>query len=103
MEQIKTAAGTFQTFKISVFSSNSPFETLWFSTDLGQVIHAEYYNSLGEVVTEILTDYALGGSNLGSKANLPVSVTTDPSACWECNASYMYVKLGSLCRVENLL
>lgn len=103
MEQIKTPAGTFQTFKISVLSSNSPFETLWFSTDLGQVVHAEYCNSLGEVVTEPLTGYALGGSNLGSKANLLGSVTTDHSVCCECNASYMYVKLGSLCRVENLL
>jgi hypothetical protein len=58
-ELIRTPAGNFQAFKITVMSGITPFETLWFSSDLGQVVYGEYYNPIGEVVTQTLTGYNL--------------------------------------------
>lgn len=74
-ELTRIPVGDFQTFKITVTSSNSPYETLWFSSRLGQVVYAEYYNSLGEAVTQTLTGYDLNetGSNSNSTYN-PTSV-----------------------------
>jgi hypothetical protein len=62
LEHVQTPVGNFLTFKISVLSQNSPFETLWFSSNLGQVVYAKFYNPLGEAVTETLTGYALNDS-----------------------------------------
>jgi hypothetical protein len=74
-ELTRTSVGDFQTFKITVTRSNSAYETLWFSSKLGQVVYAEYYNSLGEAVTQTLTGYDLNetGSNFNSTYN-PTSV-----------------------------
>jgi hypothetical protein len=58
-EMIRTPIKSFQAFRISVVSGNSPFETLWFSSSLGQVVYAEYYNPLGEAVTQTLTGYTV--------------------------------------------
>lgn len=58
-ERVQTPVGNLQTFKISVLSQNSPFETLWFSSDLGQIVYAKFYNPIREAVTETLTAYVL--------------------------------------------
>lgn len=62
-EQINTLAGRFQAFRIEVLSSDSPFETIWFSGKLGQIVYAEFYNPLGEVVTRTLTSYTLSDAS----------------------------------------
>jgi hypothetical protein len=62
LEPIQTPAGNFQTFKIDVLAQNSPFETLWFSGSLGQVVYAKFYNPLGEAVIETLTSYVLNSA-----------------------------------------
>jgi predicted GNAT superfamily acetyltransferase len=74
-ELARTPVGNIQAFKITVTSSNSSYETLWFSSKLGQIVYAEYYNSLGEAVTQTLTGYDLNetGSNFNSTYN-PTSV-----------------------------
>jgi len=74
-ELTRTPVGNIQTFKITVTYSNSPYETLWFSSRLGQIVYAEYYNPLGEAVTQTLTGYDLNetGSNFNSTYN-PTSV-----------------------------
>ena len=80
LEHVQTPVGNFQTFKISVLSQNSPFETLWFSSSLGQVVYAKFYNPLGEAVTETLTGYALNqsASNWNPAYQAPL-VSTDTS------------------------
>jgi hypothetical protein len=62
LELVRTPIGNFQAYKITVESSNSPFETLWFSGELGQVVYAEFYNPLGEMVTETLTGFVLNAN-----------------------------------------
>jgi hypothetical protein len=77
-ELMRTPAGNFQAFKITVTSGITPFETLWFSSGLGQVVYGEYYNPIGEVVTQTLTGYNLndGVPNLDSPCiSPPISIT----------------------------
>ena len=62
LELIRTPIGNFRAYKITVESSNSPFETLWFSNELGQIVYAEFYNPLGETVTETLTGFLLNST-----------------------------------------
>jgi hypothetical protein len=62
LELVRTPIGNFQAYKITVESSNSPFETLWFSDELGQIVYAEFYNPLGEMVTETLTGFVLNST-----------------------------------------
>jgi hypothetical protein len=64
-EQIITPAGRFQAFRVGVLSSDSPFETIWFSSKLGQIVYAEFYNPLGEAVTQTLTSYTLTNASGG--------------------------------------
>jgi hypothetical protein len=71
LELVRTPIGNFQAYKITVESSNSPFETLWFSDELGQIVYAEFYNPLGEMVTETLTGFVL---------NATVDTLASPSA-----------------------
>jgi len=80
-ERVQTPAGDFQTFKINVLSQNAPFETLWFSSNLGQVIYAKFYNPIGEAAIETLTAYALNdsASNWNSARQAPL-VSNDTSA-----------------------
>jgi hypothetical protein len=80
-ERVQTPAGDFQTFKISVLSHNAPFETLWFSSNLGQVVHARFYNPIGEAAIETLTAYALkdSPSNWNSARQAPL-VLSDTSS-----------------------
>jgi hypothetical protein len=59
LEQVHTPAGNFRAFKITVMVANSPYEAFWFGVDLGQVVYAEYYNSIGEKVTQTLIEYML--------------------------------------------
>lgn len=92
-EQIDTPAGRFRTFKIGVSSSNSPFETIWFSNQLGQVAYAEFYNPLGETVTQTLTRYTLKDAQsanlIGSTENLTeVIFTTNPGISAEMKIYY---------------
>ena len=56
---IHTPIGSFQSFMINVFTGPSLYETLWFNVELGQVVYAKFYNSLGESVTETLVGYNL--------------------------------------------
>ena len=81
LENVQTPAGNFQTFKINVLSKNSPFETLWFSSNLGQVVYAKFYNPIGEAAIETLTGFALNdsASNSNSAEQAPV-VSNDTSA-----------------------
>lgn len=67
-EVVRTPVGILETYKISVESANALSENLWFSATLGQIVYAEYYNPLGEAVSETLTGYVLRGttSNLNS-------------------------------------
>jgi len=58
-EKAHSTAGDYDSFKIVVLVSNLPYETLWFAVDLGQVVYAEFYNSIGEKVTQTLLDYRL--------------------------------------------
>jgi len=80
-ESVQTPAGNFQTFKISVLSQNLPFETLWFSSNLGQVVYAKFYNLIGEAAIETLTAYALNdsASNWNPAYQAPL-VSNDTSA-----------------------
>jgi hypothetical protein len=80
-ERVQTLVGNFQTFKISVLSRNSPFETLWFSSNLGQVVYAKFYNPLGEAVIETLIGYVLNEStSTGGSAYQAPLVSNDTSA-----------------------
>ena len=65
-ELIHTPIGNFQSFVINVTTGRSLYETLWFSVELGQVVYAKFYNSLGESVTESLVGYHLSGSAEGT-------------------------------------
>jgi len=72
-EVIRTPFGNLETYRINVESANTLYEDLWFSVTLGQIVYAEYYNPLGEAVTETLTSYVLSAAstNLNS-AYIPV-------------------------------
>ena len=58
-ERVHSMVGDYGAFKVTVLISNLPYETLWFAVDLGQLVYAEFYNSIGEKVTQTLLDYAL--------------------------------------------
>ena len=62
LEFVQTPAGYFQAYKIDVITSGSLYETLWFSKDLGLVVYAKFYNTIGESVTETLAGYRLVAS-----------------------------------------
>lgn len=95
-ERVHSMVGDYGTFKVTVLVSNLPYETLWFAVDLDQVVYAEFYNSIGEKVTQILLDYALittGQSSLslgslwGENA-WQVICTTNSAVSFELKISY---------------
>jgi len=105
LELVRTPIGNFQAYKITVESSNSPFETIWFSGELGQIVYAEFYNPIGEMVTETLTGFVLNATvdtlaspgailaGLSTSANLAgnlseVICTTNPAVSVELKIPY---------------
>jgi hypothetical protein len=89
-ERVQTPAGNFQTFKISVLSQNSPFETMWFSGNVGQVVYVKFYNPLGEAVIQTLTAYVLSDSerNWSSACQAPL-VSNDTTQLETLRKSYL--------------
>lgn len=81
-ELIHTPAGSFKSFMINVFTGSSLFENIWFSTELGQIVSAKFYNPLGEAVTESLIGYNLsdrlteGGLEIASNSTLSTGTPT---------------------------
>jgi hypothetical protein len=82
-ERVQTPVGNFQAFKISVLSKNSPFETLWFSASLGQVVYAKFYNPLGEAVIQTLTGYALNDSESNWTSACHGPLISNDTTQWE--------------------
>lgn len=101
LELVRTPIGNFQAYKITVESSNSPFETLWFSDKLGQIVYAEFYNPVGEMVTETLTGFVLNAD-----VDTPDSPTTimlglsNSTAIWAGNASEVICTTNPAVSVE---
>ena len=99
-ELIHTPAGSFQSFKINVFTGGSLFETLWFSAELGRIVYAKFYNPLGEAVTETLIGYNLSdrltgdglvitsNSTLSTGTSTEVLCTSRPTLSVELKNSY---------------
>jgi hypothetical protein len=74
-EVVRTPIGNLETYRISVNSANGLLENLWFSATLGQTVYAEYYNSIGEAVTETLTSYIPSSASTDVNSNyIPASV-----------------------------
>jgi len=78
-ELISTSIGSFQSFRINVFTGHSLYETLWFNVELGQVVYAKFYNSLGESVTETLVGYNLAPKSVEGGLALIVASNSDLS------------------------
>jgi hypothetical protein len=61
LEEVLTAIGQTQAFKVTVTMNGTLLESAWFSTNLGQVVYAEFY-SRNEMVTQTLVGYSLAGA-----------------------------------------
>jgi hypothetical protein len=101
LEKIQTPVGGFQAFKVSVRTQASLFEMIWFSGDLGQIVYAEFYNPLGETVTETLTGYSLNDSLAhNSTFATAQSVLSIPSSALPRNDSEVISTTNSAVSVE---
>jgi hypothetical protein len=81
-EQVSTAISQTQAFKVTVTANGTLTESLWFDTDLGQVVYAEYYNE-NEKVTQTLIGYSLPSKTLLNQVSQfeTKSVQTTQASC----------------------